>query len=84
MGFFKFMKKVCTLQDDNFLHVVSLYLTSSCARSARFATCARSSLCSLCHCALPLILCGVDSASLLPHSTYMYHDVNPHAHAHYW
>ena len=50
--------------------VIIIIITSSCARSARFATCARNSLCSLCHCALQLILCGVDSVSLLPHSTY--------------
>ena len=31
-----------------------LYTTSSCARSARFATCARSSLRSLCLCAIVL------------------------------
>ena len=37
-----------------------IHITSSCARSARFATCARSSLRSLCHCALQLILCGVE------------------------
>ena len=33
---------------------IIIIITSSCARSARFATCARSSLCSLCHCALQL------------------------------
>ena len=53
------------------MEIIIIIITSSCARSARFATCARSSLRSLCHCARQLILCGVDrsSASLLPGHT---------------
>ena len=38
--------------------VKSYCSTSSCARSARFATCARSSLRSFCHCA-NIVCCGV-------------------------
>ena len=34
--------------------IVTINITSSCARSPRFATCDRSLLRSLCHCALQL------------------------------
>ena len=46
----------------NIVTIIILYIiyTSSCARSACFATSARISLLSLCHYALQLILCVVE------------------------
>ena len=56
---------------------IKFNITSSCTRSARFFTCARSLLCSLCHCALQLFCVVEYSASLAP-TQHIYKLVSEH------
>ena len=67
---------------------IFIIITSSCARSARFATCARSSLCSLCQSLRTSIIlcCGIVTAHNIIHDDKLvsehYRDCNENSSAH--